>query len=513
MSDSESDNNMDYEYENISSSDLSDSESEYTENSETSSETDDEDQNALPEHFDFEMPWTCDGIPRPPFPFTGNSGIQEVNNFNNILDIFEFFFDDQLIDLIVTETNRYAIQFIVKNAESMKPHSRVRKWIETNRYEIKTLVGILILQGVCPKPEFKMYFSRRESISTPFYLHYMTEKRFHLLLKFLHFVDNSTIDQIPENRKLAKITPILDILKAKYMAAYLPVRDIAIDESLIGWKGRLSWKQYIPSKRKRFGIKLFALCESISGYIYNFIIYTGKTTTYSEKYSEEPITARIVLSLADSLLGKGYRLFLDNYYTSVNLTDKLVKGRTDCIGTMRINRKGVPTDLKKKLKKGETIARYWKKIMIQKWKDKKDVLMISTIHDETMETVITKTGELQKPSCIVEYNSKMGGVDLADNYLHFYGMCGNRVKKYYMKIFFHFLSVTTLNSYQLYKKNGGRLKRLNFLIELGEKMLEKYARPIAKKPRRSKNAIPSRLIERHFPSLIPPTMKQKPTKR
>ncbi|KAJ8929560.1 hypothetical protein NQ314_017742 [Rhamnusium bicolor] len=146
----------------------------------------------------------------------------------------------------------------------------------------------------------------------------------------------------------------------------MPEKHIAIDESLIGWKGRLGWKQYIPSKRKPFGIRLFALCESSSGYMFNFTIYTGAGTDYGIKYCKELITSRIVLSLIDPF-DKGYRLFLDNYYTSIDLIDKLVKKRTDCVRTMRINRKGIPKDLKTKLSKGETIARYRRQIMIQKW--------------------------------------------------------------------------------------------------------------------------------------------------
>jgi len=33
---------------------------------------------------------------------------------------------------------------------------------------------------------------------------------------------------------------------------------------------------YIPIKRSRFGVKLFELCESSSGYIFRFRIYVGK---------------------------------------------------------------------------------------------------------------------------------------------------------------------------------------------------------------------------------------------
>ena len=48
---------------------------------------------------------------------------------------------------------------------------------------------------------------------------------------------------------------------------------MAIDESLLLWKGRLVFKQYLPLKRDRFGIKLFCLCVD-SGYMYCFYVYT-----------------------------------------------------------------------------------------------------------------------------------------------------------------------------------------------------------------------------------------------
>lgn len=508
MTSSEEEMNIDESYsssEESSDTDISVSD----EISETSNESDTNDNQNPPL---LDMPWTDEGIPRPPFPFTVTSGVQMQHlSSNNILEIFETFFDDTIMEVMVRETNRYASQYLAN--PNIKEQSRVKKWKETNVDELRTLLGVLILQSVTMKPEYKMYFSRRESIETPFFLKIFTEKRFHLLMKFLHFVDNQTIDATTANRKLAKLGPVLDHLRKKFMTVYIPERNIAIDESMIGWKGRLGWKQYIPSKRKRFGIKVFALCESSSGYFYNFIFYTGSDTKYGTKYENEPKTSRVVLELVDSLLDKGYCLFLDNYYTSVDLVQKLVKKRTDCIGTMRINRKGLPKEIKVKLKKGDSVAMYKKKIMVQKWKDKKDVLMISTLHDKTMKKIQTRHGEAEKPSCVVDYNQQMGGVDLSDQCLHFYSTSRTRVRKYYMKIFQHFLSLTTLNSFHIYKKLGGKKKRLNFLIELGEKIIEKYAKLDLVERRRSKTPKPTRLMERHFPSIIPPTTKQKPTKR
>nr|CAH7748298.1 unnamed protein product [Callosobruchus chinensis] len=125
-------------------------------------------------------------------------------------------------------------------------------------------------------------------------------------------------------------------------------------------------------EKKTIRNKLFLLCESSTGYTYNFLIYTGADTNYGDNFVNEPLSARVVLELSNNLLDKGYCLFLDNYYTSVDLAEKLSQRRTDCVGTMRINRKGVPKDPKeKKLARGETFALFRKKLMLLKYKDKR----------------------------------------------------------------------------------------------------------------------------------------------
>ena len=59
------------------------------------------------------------------------------------------------------------------------------------------------------------------------------------------------------------------------------------------------------------------------------------------------------------LIGKGYCLFLDNWYTSVELVRCLLANKTDCIGTLRKNRKGLPKELlAEKLNVGESICAF-----------------------------------------------------------------------------------------------------------------------------------------------------------
>ena len=66
---------------------------------------------------------------------------------------------------------------------------------------------------------------------------------------------------VPSPDKLFKLRPLLDHLFEKFQEAYVPSLNSSIDESLLLWKGRLSFKQYILLKRARFEVKSFILCE------------------------------------------------------------------------------------------------------------------------------------------------------------------------------------------------------------------------------------------------------------
>ena len=70
-------------------------------------------------------------------------------------------------------------------------------------------------------------------------------------------------------------------------------------------------------------------------------------------------TAEIALSLVEPLLKKGHMLWMDNFYNSPALAERLKSLNTNCVGTLRLNRKDVPKTLKeKRLKKGEMIAQH-----------------------------------------------------------------------------------------------------------------------------------------------------------
>lgn len=491
----------------------SDIESSDSQDSTASSDSDDSVAAALPSD------WCSTGVPRAPFTFTATPGPQfNVDDPNDTVSYFENYFDNDICEHIVTETNRFADQFIAQNLGA----KRISKWDGTSIAELKVFLALLILQGVDSKSTNRMYFSTRECVANQFFKKTMSGRRFELLHKFLHFVDNDSIDNTAPTRKLAKISLLIDMVLAKFQSNYIPEKNISIDESLLGWKGNLGWVQYIPTKRKRFGMKFYELCESESGYIWNFFVYTGTGTQYNEKYEDLPVTSKIVMTLLDPLLDKGYCLYIDNYYSSPSLSDLLCTKLTDCVGTVRMNRKEMPKNVKDaKLKKGEIACAFRRKTMALKWKDKRDVGILSSIHDNAMVQVKSRRGRAGiKPQAIADYNANMGGVDLSDNLLTHFSCARNRLKKFYKKIFLHLLDMAILNAFLMYKKNGGNLTRADYIMDVSERLVTKY-KPLIPIPSTSGSGgrgytileKPSRLIGRHFPEYCPQAGNRKAMRR
>jgi len=69
---------------------------------------------------------------------------------------------------------------------------------------------------------------------------------------------------------------------------------------------------------------------------------------------DTPKTAAVVLELLEPLFGRGHRLWIDRFFSSPELARKLnIELSTDCVGTLKLNRKNIPKEVKhKKLERG-----------------------------------------------------------------------------------------------------------------------------------------------------------------
>jgi len=170
--------------------------------------------------------------PAPPsrFPFTGNPGLQvPLADKSDPLAYLCLFLDDELIDHIVVETNRYAEQTLARTPQ--RRLSRTRQWEPGNQDDMWLFVGIMVLQALVHKPQQRWYWTNNCLLETPIFRRVMSEYRFSLIMNFLHFANNDEFDANSHPApKLKKIWEVYQSLLDKFQTTYIPQRDISIDE-------------------------------------------------------------------------------------------------------------------------------------------------------------------------------------------------------------------------------------------------------------------------------------------
>ena len=352
------------------------------------------------------------------------------------------------------------------------------------------------------KHRIREYWSTDPLIETPIFGTIFARDRYDSLLRYLHFVNN---EKTSTSDLLSKLGSVLDDLKTKFNGAMYPYQNLVLDESLMLWKGRLSFKQYIPSKRSRFGIKLYMLCDCRTGFVLDFLVYTGLSTS-TIRDNTIGVSGAIVMKMIDKYLYKGHNLYVDNWYSSPALFEVLHQKKTGACGTVQVNRRGLPNFQEFNLNENEQVSFHTDILLALKWKDKKDVHMLSTIHGTDMTAarkVHYQTGRpIWKPISVQDYNENRGLVDKSDMQISFSESLRKSLK-WYKKFFFHLLDVSLYNACVLYKLQTGekialsdfRLKIVRALIEeFGAQKLDTRGRPSIESP--------VRITARHFPSKV-----------
>ena len=140
-----------------------------------------------------------------------------------------------------------------------------------NDYNISIQAIHAFYQGVTGATKWPF---RNDNLST-----IMSGRRFELLMQFLHLNDTERhpARDEPGYDRLYKVRPFLDDkIVQNFKASYVPSQDLSVDESIIGFKGRLSWIQYLPNKPTKWEMKSWVLADACNGYTWNWQLYTGR---------------------------------------------------------------------------------------------------------------------------------------------------------------------------------------------------------------------------------------------
>jgi len=123
--------------------------------------------------------------------------------------------------------------------------------------------------------------------------------------------------------------------------AFIPDVSLTVDEQLFPTKAHCRFTQFMPNKPDKFGIKFWMLAELNSKYCLNLKPYLVKD---EERVSS--LGTHVVMTLMEPYFGRGYNITMDNFFTSVELAQKLLDRCTSLVGTLRLDRKEIPVSSK-----------------------------------------------------------------------------------------------------------------------------------------------------------------------
>ena len=274
--------------------------------------------------------------------------------------------------------------------------------------ELESFIGLQIARGVLVgknTPEKQLWSKEWGQL---FFRNTMSRDRYQEIMKHLGFDDVFSRRQRRETEKFCLISEVWSCFVENCKKCYVPNCNLTIDEQLFPCQARCPFLQYMVNKPDKFGIKFWLLTDAQSKYLCNGKPYLGKDPS--------DLPGDVCLTLLQPYYKKGYNVTTDNYFTSLKLAEELKQKKTTILGTIRKQRREVPsTELimkDKELYASEIFSSpSGCSLTIYKAKKKKVVCILSSMHRNVN---IDQCYKNKLPETIQYYNKSKVGVDVLD---------------------------------------------------------------------------------------------------
>ncbi len=370
------------------------------------------------------------------------------------------------------------------------------EWQPTDSHELLAFIGVHIYMGIDSLPQRRMYW--QTDTRHPTVAAVLSRDRFESITRHLT-VSPPQAGAAPRN-PFSFVRAFIAALNHSFPRHWNPGRHLALDESMVSFRGRSDIKQFVPGKPHPHGYKIWVLANE--NYILQFQLYEGKAAA-------GPSIHDMVLQLTELYRNNNHVLYIDTLFTSPTLLASLFNVGIRVCGTVKRNRIGMPSAAAltpaqlDALPRGAHLQMQRDSVTLCAWRDKKLILLLYNHIDPKQLTSMQRWGDdgviyqLGCPQAISDYFHNARAVDVI-NQLHYSYLPGRKSRKCWTRLVWWLVDICILNACRLWQTLQPGESHLEFRVTLARELMD--CLPAERRPRRTAQGAANRgsLAHTHF---------------
>ncbi|KAE8289464.1 hypothetical protein D5F01_LYC11165 [Larimichthys crocea] len=274
-------------------------------------------------------------------------------------DAWDMFMSNNIIEEVLKCTNL--------EGRRTAATAKGKEWRNIDKAEFMAFIGLTLIAGGEKSWDVALRELFVDQLQNPIYKAIMGLKRYEDIRRVIRFDDKRTRALRLETDHMAAFRYVWDCFLANCRRQFIPSDCVTIDEQLVPFRGRCKFRQYMPSKPAKYGIKIFWMCDARVPYAIDGTVYTGRQPGEEVQRECRNIT-------------------MDNFFTSVPLAEKLLEKNLTIVGTLRQNKPDIPPIMKpsksREIHSSEFGFNGNMTIVSYVQKKGKPVVLLSTMHND-----------------------------------------------------------------------------------------------------------------------------------
>lgn len=123
-------------------------------------------------------------------------------------------------------------------------------------------------------------------------------------IKWMLHLKKPVLSDVTIRTRVQKASNYLEYIDSKFRQYFTPDEAISVDEPVVKFKGKISFITYNLNKPTKWGVRIYALADSKTGYLFSILPYFGSTTSENISRPDVPVSTRIPLHLYKKLLDR-----------------------------------------------------------------------------------------------------------------------------------------------------------------------------------------------------------------